>query len=98
MGGIVYFDAAGAVLHHGGVSAAASSGMSLYYSWRSQVLYFRKHIGRGAALIVGLGTLLVEPVARLMLGVFAPRRLPDGFWVAYSRIRKDLVAMLFDWR
>jgi GT2 family glycosyltransferase len=97
MGGVVYFDAAGTVLHHGGVSAAASSGMSLYYSWRSQVLYFRKNIGRGAALIVGLGTLLVEPVARLMLGVFASRRLPDGFWVAYSRIRKDLVAMLFDW-
>ena len=97
MGGIVYFDAAGAVLYHGGVSAATSSGMSLYYSWRSQVLYFQKHMGRGAAMIVGVGTLLIEPIGRVTLSVFTPRRLPDGFWMAYSRIRKDLMSMLFHW-
>lgn len=95
IGGIVYFDAAGTVLHHGGVSAAASSGMSLYYSWRSQALYFQKHMGGGAAIIVGLGTLLIEPIARLVLSTFAPRRLPDGFWTAYSRVRHDLTSMLF---
>ena len=95
MGGIAYFDAAGTVLHHGGVSAAASSGMSLYYSWTSQVLYFQKHMGHGAAMIVGLGTFLMEPIARVALSAFTRRRLPDGFWMAYSRIRHDLISMLF---
>lgn len=63
-----YFTGAQAY-HKGGGTSEQIKATRLFYSLRSRILYGYKHFGRGAATGLMLGTLLLEPVSRLALGV-----------------------------
>jgi len=51
--------------HRSGGTSEQAKAERLCYSLRSRMLYGRKHFGRGAALALDAGTLVVEPVIRL---------------------------------
>jgi N-acetylglucosaminyl-diphospho-decaprenol L-rhamnosyltransferase len=55
--------------HKGGSSSEDIKAMRLFYSLRSRVRYGYKHFGRWSATSLLLGTLLVEPLSRLLLGI-----------------------------
>jgi len=54
--------------HKGGGTSEQIKARRLFYSLRSRILYGYKHFGHWAATGSMLGTLLLEPVARLALG------------------------------
>ena len=53
--------------HRGGGCTERVKARRLYYSLSSRILYSYKHFGRAAATAVMLGTVLLEPVSRLVL-------------------------------
>jgi GT2 family glycosyltransferase len=46
---------------------------SLFYFWRSRILFCRKHFGLVAACLVMASTLLLEPISRIMAALFTGR-------------------------
>jgi GT2 family glycosyltransferase len=52
--------------HKGGGTSEQVKATRLFYALRSRVLYGYKHFGFAAATLLALGTLVVEPLARLM--------------------------------
>jgi GT2 family glycosyltransferase len=54
--------------HKGGGCSEQAKAARLCYSLQSRILYFYKHFGRAAATGVLIGTLVVEPFSRLVLG------------------------------
>jgi GT2 family glycosyltransferase len=68
----VYLADAQAV-HLGHGTTRAIRGRSLFYFWRSRILFCRKHFGVVGALMVAASTLLLEPILR-MSGALVSRR------------------------
>jgi len=64
-----YYLANAHVYHRGRGTSEQIKGTRLFYSLRSRLQYAFKHFGRLAATAVALGTLLLEPIARLALSV-----------------------------
>jgi len=64
--------------HKGGGTTHRIKSTSLFYSLRSRMLYAYKHFGWWAGSGVTLGTLLLEPIARLTLA--ASRGPLEQFW------------------
>ena len=54
------------VYHKGGGASAQVKSTRLFYSLRSRILYGYKHFGPGGATGLALGTLLLEPLTRLV--------------------------------
>ncbi len=52
--------------HRGGGTSEQVKARRLFYSLRSQILYAWKHFNAPSAVVVTLGTLMLEPVARLI--------------------------------
>lgn len=55
--------------HKGGGTSEQIRAKRLFYSLRSRILYGYKHFSRTAATLLMLGTLIVEPLSRIALGV-----------------------------
>jgi GT2 family glycosyltransferase len=55
--------------HRGGGSSEQVKAKRLFYSLRSRILYGHKHLGSFSATGLTLGTLFLEPFARLTLGI-----------------------------
>jgi N-acetylglucosaminyl-diphospho-decaprenol L-rhamnosyltransferase len=78
--------------HSGGICSRRIPGRRLFYSWSSRILFVRKHCSRLTLAIVALGTLIVEPVARVFFALCG-LSLSQVRWVlsAYSLFLKSLV-------
>jgi len=61
-----WFEAGASAFHQGGGCSARIPGQRLFYSWRSRLLFTRKHVGWFAAALVLAGTLTVEPAVRIV--------------------------------
>jgi N-acetylglucosaminyl-diphospho-decaprenol L-rhamnosyltransferase len=61
----------------------------LFYSLRSRILYAYKHFNIGAATVVAVGTLFIEPMSRLMISIV--RRSP-------SQLAETVKAYALLWR
>ncbi|MDR9769435.1 hypothetical protein [Acetomicrobium sp.] len=55
--------------HKGGGSSEQIKARRLFYSLRSRILYGYKHFSWIAATMLMLGTIIVEPLSRIVLGV-----------------------------
>ena len=66
--GIQYLATARA-FHKGGGTSDRVKARRLYYALRSRNLYGFKHFGRAAAILLMVGTLIIEPFARLALAL-----------------------------
>lgn len=64
-----FYFAEAAAFHKGGGSSEKVKALRLFFSLRSRILYSYKHFSWLAATLVALGTLLIEPVTRLVLAV-----------------------------
>lgn len=64
-----YYLAAAQAYHKGGGTSEQIKAKRLFYSLRSRILYGYKHFGHFSATGLMLGTLLLEPIARLILGI-----------------------------
>lgn len=78
-----------AAVHHGGTSSDQVRAARLFYSWRSRILYARKHYGPSGAAVVTLATLGLEPAARVALAL--TRRVP-GELLDTARAYRRLVS------
>lgn len=63
-------------MHHGGGTSRQIKARRLTYNLRSRIEYGIKHFTRASALVLALGTLLVEPISRLALAIV--RASPSG--------------------
>jgi len=64
------FYLAGAQAYHkGGGTSEQIKAKRLFYSLRSRILYGYKHFGHFPAIGLMLGTLVLEPIARMILGI-----------------------------
>jgi hypothetical protein len=81
--------------HRGGGCSGQVKATRLFYSLTSRILYSYKHFGRMAATAVMLGTLLVEPLSRLVLAVVhkSVREMQETFQ-AYTMLWKSLPTLL----
>ncbi|GAB4183521.1 MAG: glycosyltransferase family 2 protein [Thalassobaculales bacterium] len=70
-----YYLTAARAYHRGGGTSYQVKPIRLFYSLRSRILYAFKHFGTGAAMLVALATLAVEPVTRLGLAIL--QRSPE---------------------
>jgi GT2 family glycosyltransferase len=59
--------------HHGHGTTRAVRDRSLFYFWRSRILFCRKHFGIRGAFMVTASTLLLEPVSRIFGALFFRR-------------------------
>jgi len=64
-----YYLAEARAYHKGGGTSDQAKAARLYYELRSRILYCFKHYNVMTATAVMMGTLLIEPVARLLLGL-----------------------------
>lgn len=64
-----YYLADAQVYHNGGGASEQEKATRLFYSLRSRILYSFKHFKRREAIAVMLGTLIVEPVTRIVLAL-----------------------------
>ena len=64
-----FYFAESKVFHKGGGETEKMKAFRLFISLRSRILYSYKHFSWLAATLVALGTLLIEPVTRLVLAV-----------------------------
>jgi len=55
--------------HRGGGTSERIKGTRLFYSLRSRILYAFKHFGRAAAVLHLAGTLVLEPLVRLIAAI-----------------------------
>lgn len=65
-GAYSYFLAEACAFHKGGGVSEQVKAKRLYYSLQSRILYSCKHLNPASAILVTLGTLLVEPWVRLL--------------------------------
>jgi N-acetylglucosaminyl-diphospho-decaprenol L-rhamnosyltransferase len=63
-----YYLARAQAYHKGNASSDQVKPARLFYTLRSRILYAQKHFGRMQAALVALGTVLVEPLSRFVLG------------------------------
>jgi N-acetylglucosaminyl-diphospho-decaprenol L-rhamnosyltransferase len=89
MGWRSYYFTGAKAYHRGGGSSSQVPARRMFYSLNSRILYVSKHFGRSRALLVTLGTLVVEPVIRLF---YAAGRLSVG------EARATLTATTMLWR
>jgi len=68
-GAQVYFYAGATAFHQGGGVSAQVKSLRLFYALRSRIQYSIKHFNRAGAIIVTVGTLIVEPITRIILSV-----------------------------
>jgi GT2 family glycosyltransferase len=59
--------------HHGHGTTRAVRDRSLFYFWRSRILFCRKHFGMGGAFMVTVSTLLLEPISRIFRALVSRR-------------------------
>jgi len=85
----VYLSTAQAFHRGQGTTDAATATRTFYFA-RSRILYARKHFGALGALAVTLGTLLLEPLARL---IAAPRSAGKTLR-AFGMLWKDLPSIV----
>jgi GT2 family glycosyltransferase len=75
--------------HMGGGTAEKARAESLFFNLRSRIQYAFKHFGKLSAIAVALGTVLIEPLTRLVLSVVRQSR---------QDARDTLEAYLWLWR
>lgn len=63
-----FYLAAAQAYHKGGGTSEQIKAKRLFYSLRSRILYGYKHFSRVGATMLMLGTLIVEPLSRMVLG------------------------------
>lgn len=63
-----WFVAEESAYHQGGGCSKQIPARRLFYSWASRILFTRKHFGRCTSALVVLGTVIVEPLLRLVVG------------------------------
>lgn len=71
--------------HKGGGSSNQTKAARLFYSLRSRILYGFKHFGFFGGASLTLGTLLIEPVSRLVLAL-AHRSPREAWWTATAYV------------
>jgi N-acetylglucosaminyl-diphospho-decaprenol L-rhamnosyltransferase len=94
-GWLSYFFAEVRAFHRGGGVSRQVKAARLFYSLRSRILYGFKHFHPAVATLVVLGTLLIEPVTRLVY--VATGRSPTGAAEtikAYWLLLRDLPTVL----
>lgn len=69
MGWSSFYLAEAQAYHKGGGISEQIKAQRLFYSLRSRILYGYKHFSWVAATLLMLGTLLLEPIARIALGI-----------------------------
>ena len=76
--------------HRGQGTTGAATATRIFCFARSRILYARKHFGAFGALAVTLGTLLLEPLARLI----ASPRSAGATLRAFGMLWKDLPSIV----
>lgn len=59
--------------HLGGGTTAAIPEGRLYYLWRSRIVYARKHFGMTGRFATALASLIIEPLARIVISLIRMR-------------------------
>ena len=57
--------------HKGGGTSEQVKATRLFYSLRSRILYGYKHFNKGIAIVLMMGTLLIEPVTRVVYALYS---------------------------
>lgn len=90
-----YYLAEAKAYHKGGASSGQVKAKRLFYSLRSRILYAYKHFGRIQATVVLLGTLMLEPFARISQNLLSSSfRSAGETLTAYSMLYKELPALI----
>lgn len=90
-----YYLATTQIYHKGGGSSEQIKATRLFYSLRSRIIYSYRHFGFLAATSVMLGTLLLEPLSRLVWALirWEPRAMEEtikGYFLLWKSIPKTL--------
>ena len=86
-----YYLADAYAYHEGGGTSSQVKAARLFYSLRSRILYAFKHFGRAPAIVVLVGTMLIEPLCRLVRGLFrcSKDEITDtvkGYWMLWRNL------------
>jgi GT2 family glycosyltransferase len=82
--------ATSSALHHGAGTTERVKDVRLFYSWRSRILYARKHFGLAGGFVVAAVTLALEPLARTAM--LLPKRSGEvpNVWRAWRFLLADM--------
>lgn len=90
---IYYADAQ--AYHKGGGASEQIKATRLFYSLRSRILYGYKHFSREAAISLMIGTMILEPISRTVLGIFHLSMSEiDETFKGYGMLWRDLPQIL----
>jgi len=95
LGYVSYYLATTQIYHKGGGSSEQIKAKRLFYSLRSRIIYSYKHFGFLAATSVMLGTVLLEPLSRLVWALirWEPRAMKEtieGYLLLWKSMPKTL--------
>ena len=94
-GWLSYFFAEASAFHRGGGISRQVKAARLFYSLRSRILYAFKHFHPAVAALVLLGTLLIEPLTRLVYAALGNSPTTGGETLrAYWLLIRDLPFVL----
>lgn len=89
----IYYLASVSAFHKGGGVSDQIKAARLFYSLRSRVVYVNKHFKKPQAVLVVAGTLVAEPIVRLVKAMFSLSALQiieilEGYWMLWSMLAR----------
>ena len=90
-----YYLAESKAYHRGQGSSDQVKGTRLFYNLRSRILFGYKHFDGPSAIVLALGTILIEPLNRVVLGAIhlsgrEMRETIEGYLLLWSEVPKFL--------
>ena len=89
----IYYLASVSAFHKGGGVSDQIKAIRLFYSLRSRIVYVHKHFKQHQAFLVVAGTLVVEPIVRLVKAMFSFSTSQmietlEGYWMLWSMLAR----------
>jgi N-acetylglucosaminyl-diphospho-decaprenol L-rhamnosyltransferase len=89
----IYYLASVSAFHKGGGVSDQIKAIRLFYSLRSRIVYVHKHFKQPQALLVVAGTLVAEPILRLVKAMFSFSisqmiETLGGYWMLWSMLAR----------